>query len=215
MTLRLLAIALTLTLTGAGVQWVSRPEPAIDRAPLHQLADHLGEWQGHNLPIEPKALEVLGVSDHVSRVYASTTHPPVSLYIGYYGTQRTGQTIHSPMKCLPGNGWQPIATGLRDVAVDGGTEGTRQIRINRYIVQNGLNKHVVLFWYQMRGQVVSSEYVAKLHLMDGALRTNRTDGAIVRVIVPVSADGGEREADAAADKFVRELFPKLGDYLPA
>ena len=31
--------------------------------------------------------------------------PPVSLFIGYFPTQRTGQSIHSPQNCLPGAGW--------------------------------------------------------------------------------------------------------------
>ena len=34
------------------------------------------------------------------------TEPPVDLYIGYYGQQHQSSTIHSPLNCLPGSGWQ-------------------------------------------------------------------------------------------------------------
>ena len=30
---------------------------------------------------------------------------PIGLFIGYFPTQRTGVTIHSPKNCLPGAGW--------------------------------------------------------------------------------------------------------------
>ena len=39
------------------------------------------------------------------------------------------------------------------------------------------------------------------------------DGALVRVIVPIGGD--ETKAEALGVKFVKELFPVLGQYLPA
>jgi EpsI family protein len=89
-----------------------------------------------------------------------------------------------------------------------------RIEVNRYVVQKGLSRHIVLFWYQMRGRVVASEYTAKLYLIDGAVRTNRTDGALVRVIVPVADGTSDTAADQAAASFVRLVFPRLGPHLP-
>jgi hypothetical protein len=50
-----------------------------------------------------------------------------------------------------------------------------------------------------------------------AIRLNRTDAALVRVIVPVvNTDGSpEKEAERAGSEFVRAIFPLLGQHLPA
>jgi len=44
--------------------------------------------------------------DFLSRVYSLNAQTaPIGLFIGYFPTQRTGQSIHSPKHCLPGAGW--------------------------------------------------------------------------------------------------------------
>ena len=90
----------------------------------------------------------------------------------------------------------------------------RTIEVNRYLVQKGLQRHVVLFWYQMHGRVISSEYTTKWFLIRDAVALNRTDGALVRIIAPVPDHGGETVADLSAAGFVRALFPLLPTYLP-
>jgi len=49
-----------------------------------------------------------------------------------------------------------------------------------------------------------------------AIRLNRSDGAMVRLIVPVNGQraDGEREAERVALDFARALFPAIGRYLP-
>lgn len=211
---RVLIVVTIFSATAAASEWLSRPEPQIARVPLAELADSIEGWSSTDLPLETKVLDTLGLDDHVSRVYERSGSPPVSLYIGFYKSQRTGQTIHSPLKCLPGTGWQPLQTGrvFLDVPSAGGT--STRVEVNRYVVQKGLSRHIVLFWYQMRGHVVASEYTAKLYLIDGAVRTNRTDGALVRVIVPVADGTSDTVADHAAASFVRLIFPRLGPHLP-
>jgi len=67
--------------------------------------------------------------------------------------------------------------------------------VNRYIVTHGEDRDLVLYWYQSRGRVVASEYKAKFWVVADAMRYNRTDTAIVRVIVPIDKD--TRDSDAA------------------
>jgi EpsI family protein len=74
----------------------------------------------------------------------------------------------------------------------------------------------VLYWYQGRGRVIGNEYWSKIYLVLDAARYNRTDAAIVRVVVPVADISSEAEAAAetSALEFVRVLLPALGQYLP-
>jgi EpsI family protein len=136
---------------------------------------------------------------------------PVSLYVGYYASQRQGDTIHSPQNCLPGAGWQPVEGGSAPLDVGG-----RRLTVNRYVIQKGLDRQVVLYWYQGRGRVIANEYANKFWLMLDAARLHRSDGALVRVVAPVvrSANGSLTAADGAAADFTRAVFSRLSTHLP-
>src|SRR5947209_7067166 len=100
---------------------VSHGEPVMPSHPLARLPMNMGTWSGQELPIEQRLIDAVGVDDHVSRVYFSNADhdAPTLLYIGYYKSQRTGQTIHSPKNCLPGAGWQPVSSGRAVVPLPG------------------------------------------------------------------------------------------------
>jgi EpsI family protein len=203
-----------LAASAAGMGWLARPEARAAREPLRQLPYTVDRYQGSDAKeFDAKTLAVLGVDDYITRLYAAPDEAAMSLYIGYYDSQRTGDTMHSPMRCLPGTGWQPLSTSVQPLEVNDSGQ-RRTIEVNRYLVQKGLQRHVVLFWYQMHGRVIPSEYSTKWFLIRDAVALNRTDGALVRIIAPVPDRGGEAAADASAAGFVRALFPRLSTYLP-
>jgi EpsI family protein len=182
-------------------------------SPLESLPLSIADWDGRREPgFDPKVVQTLGVDQYVNRAYTSHAGSPVLLYVGYYGDQRSGRTSHSPLKCLPGNGWQPVEIGRTQIRVPRDASG-HGLEINRYIVEKGSERQLVLFWYQSHGRVIASEYWAKVFLVTDAVRLNRTDGALVRILVPLGSDpaGEERRAKA----FIEKLFPVLGRYLPA
>ena len=93
--------------------------------------------------------------------------------------------------------------------------GTEDILINRYMIQKGLDRQLVLYWYQAHGRVVASEYWGKFYLIADAFRLNRTDGALVRVIAPVGP-GEQGEADAEESRGqVRAVAVSAAPELPA
>jgi len=189
-----------------------RTEVAAPRDTLASIPRTLGEWSDSvDVPLDADTREVLGVDDYLNRTYLNASAQPVNLYIGYYASQRQGDTIHSPQNCLPGAGWQPIEGGATALAVDG-----RRLTVNRYVIQKGLDRQVVFYWYQGRGRVVANEYANKFWLMFDAARLRRSDGALVRVVAPVmrSAGGSVAAADTAAARFTRDLFPRLSRFLP-
>jgi EpsI family protein len=173
----------------------------------------IGTWQGRDLPeMDPQIMAVLGVDDYISRVYIHPELIPANLYVGYYQSQREGDTMHSPLNCLPGAGWNPMQRGHIKISVD----STSQIEINQIIIQKGMDKQVVLYWYQSHGRVIASEYWGKIYTVLDALRTNRTDAALVRVICSVSGSGSAAEisAEQSAQDLVKSLFPLLNQFLP-
>jgi EpsI family protein len=78
-----------------------------------------------------------------------------------------------------------------------------------------LDKRLVVYWYQSHGRAVASEYWSKAYLVWDALRLNRTDGALVRVIAPIEARAGAESVRLQAiEDFVRAVYPALHRVLP-
>jgi len=180
----------------------------VAHVPLTRLPLRIGDWQGRDdIALSPEAIEAAGVDDFVNRVYATASGRAVALYIGYYASQRQGDTIHSPQNCLPGAGWQPVASTRRSFSAEG-----RRVEANDILIQKGIDRAVVLYWYQGRGHTIASEYANKLWLMLDAARLHRTDGSLVRIIAPVLNEPARAAADAAA--FAAALVPSLTEALP-
>jgi EpsI family protein len=188
---------------------MSHGEPIMARQPLKDLPYQIGNWQGKEDPLEERIVQAVSVTDYTNREYISSSAAPVELYIGYYASQRTGDTIHSPKNCLPGAGWDPIQSGYTTIPAGNGTE----ITVNEYVIAQGLNKELVFYWYQGRGRVVASEYWGKFWMIHDAITRNRTDGALVRLIAPIT-DNNTAEAKATLVKFTQMIFPHLSEFIP-
>ena len=187
---------------------VSHAEASVPRRPLGELPYSLGTWKGQERSMEERIVQAVGVSDYVNRVYSDAGDAGVQLYIGYYASQRTGDTIHSPKNCLPGAGWDPIHSGYVRLSVPGGSK----IVVNEYVVQQDLDKRLVFYWYHGRGRVIASEYYGKFWMVADAISRNRTDGALVRLITPMN--DGAANAHARLVSFAQVLFPQLDDLIP-
>jgi len=211
--IRTAALCLCLVLSAVALARASKSEPTLPREPFDRLPMTLGAFTGSRAAdLEPDILKVLGVEEYLNRVYRQEgSLLPVGFYLGYWASQREGDAIHSPMNCLPGSGWQPTAQGRLPLTVGG-----VQTEVNRVIVDKGGERLLVLYWYQSHGRVVASEYWSKIHMVLDAIRTNRTDAALVRVVVPI-ARGADAEAVAEREAlaFVHALYPQLGRHLPA
>jgi EpsI family protein len=166
-------------------------------------------WLGRDDLLEAQIVSVLGVSDYVNRSYVNLGGEPVGLYVGYYQSQRSGETIHSPKNCLPGAGWNPAQSSVYMLPLDDG----RKVPINLYVIRKGLESEVVLYWYQSHGRIIASEYWGKFYLVYDALRLNRTDAALVRITVPVQ-NGDEATAQERALSFAKQISGDLDQVIP-
>ncbi|MBI2686265.1 MAG: EpsI family protein [Acidobacteria bacterium] len=179
---------------------------------LSSLSRSLDGWQMvKEWPIEPEVQTVLKADDTLSRHYVRADVPQgAGLFIAFFRTQRSGVAPHSPKNCLPGNGWVTEKTNIISIPVPGRAE---PIEANSYIVQKGDNRTAVVYWYQSHGRTVADEYKAKYYVVSDAIRYNRTDTALVRVMVPVAGEGPEA-AERAALEFVKTSYQPLAAILP-
>jgi EpsI family protein len=187
---------------------VSHGEAVVPVQPLSKLPYTINGWSGREYPISERIVKAVSVSDYTNRLYSIAGEAPVQLYVGYYATQKTGDTMHSPKNCLPGSGWDPIHSSYAKITLADG----RQIIVNDYVIQRDQDKQLVLYWYQGRGRVIASEYSGKFWMVADAITRHRTDGALVRLITPVN--DGEANARARLTRFAQDLFPDLDSILP-
>ena len=134
-----------------------------------------------------------------------------SLYIGFHQSQREGDLIHSPKNCMPGGGWNIVDTSIVDLNVP--SHQPKSVKVIRLMLQNGLRKQMVLYWYHSRGRVIHSEYHQKIYLVIDSITRRRTDGSFVRLISPVTSD--EKQTLEVLKDFAVQLLPLLDDYIPS
>jgi EpsI family protein len=205
---RVLVIASLLIGTRLAADRGRAPEVPVRREPLAALPLHVDGWHGRQAaPFADDVVTQLGVDDYINRVYAAAGDAPIGLYVGYYESQRQGDTIHSPQNCLPGAGWRPISAGYVALA-----SGVQSVQVNRYVIEKGLDRDVVLYWYQGRGRIVANEYRNKALLMWDAARLQHTNGGLVRIIAPVT--GSITDASERATRFATAVLPYLSIHLP-
>jgi EpsI family protein len=194
--------------------------------PLSQMPEALAGYVSHDIPIQDDVLAILGKGDFLNRIYTvpagilpvaasplsapSSSNAPIGLFIGYFPSQRTGQSIHSPQNCLPGAGWTFDSRRYTTITSADG----RIFHVGEYVISNGPSKQFVLYWYQAHGRSIANEYRAKFYMIADAIRMNRTDGAIVRVISPIQTGEPVAAARARVVAFTTQLTPLLPQFIP-
>lgn len=199
-----------LILGGVFINWFEhRGEAKAERKHLSELSASLGEWKqkGSEIKFSDATESVLKTSDYVMREYVKDGKL-ANLYIGYYASQKTGATYHSPQNCLPGSGWEMKKPELVEIKTPKG----KTFEANRYIIENGKYKEVMIYWYQGRGRFTASEYNDKIYtVLDSVLR-RRSDGAMVRVMTSVG--NNEPEATRQAVDLAANTADELSEFVP-
>ena len=189
-----------------------RVEAPLQRKDFSQFPLTLGGWQGKPDHLDAIYLDVLKLSDYILANFAATGKAPVNFYVAFYASQRKGESAHSPRSCIPGDGWE--ITSLEQRKVSGASVAGQPLRINRVLIQKGDDRQLVYYWFQQRGRVVTNEYLVKWYLFWDALTRNRTDGALVRLMIRADPRGNLDEADKQLSTFAATIADPLKDYVP-
>ena len=205
-------IVVVLLLAGGIVvnAWEYLGEVPVQRKELVDFPNQVGSWKqaGGDQRFDKETLSVLRASDYLMRDYQASNGRVANLYIGYYASQRNGATYHSPLNCLPGSGWTMNEPGTITIS----PEGRSPFVANRYVIQNADRKELLIYWYQGRGRSVASEYWGKIYTVIDSVRLRRSDGAMVRVMIPVG--GSESEAIATATNLAASASTVLPEFIP-
>ncbi len=201
-------------LMGAGLLWLLRaggPAPVPGHLPLSDFPLTVGDYVGVRIPIDRKTAGILNADGTASVLFrkAGSSGPGIAFFSVFYDRQTPEKNIHSPENCLPSSGWSVLSRKSLPLSL---VPGKPPVMASYDVIQKGLERQVVLYWYQERGRSFSNDYLGRYYMIRDALVMRRTDGAMVRVSMPVATTA--REALDQEVSFLRSLAPLLPRYIP-
>ncbi|MDX9710412.1 MAG: EpsI family protein [Trichloromonas sp.] len=176
--------------------------------PLDEIPLRLDGWtKTEETRFSEAVLKQLRPTDYLYRVYADEDRRSVSLYLGYHGGGPESGPIHSPKHCLPGSGWQNVSEQSKTLTI-----GDDEVRLVEAVYQNGGQRELFLYWFQVKGATLTNEYALKLAEITNSILHNRRDSTFVRISVPYRE--GDVGALEAGERFVRDFYPHIKAVLP-
>ncbi len=198
-----------LLIAGALTYFAGQSERIAPNKPFSEFPLEISDWKGMTSQLDEKVYNILGVEDYILANYRKSSGEMVNLYVGFYQSQKEGDLIHSPKNCMPGAGWNITETGIETVSLD--TTG-KSMKVIKLLLQKGPEKQIVLYWFQSRGRIISSEYMEKVWLVIDSIIKHRTDGSFVRLITPVVKD--EATSVNLLKEFAQRVYPFLNEHIP-
>jgi exosortase D (VPLPA-CTERM-specific) len=211
----LIAATLVLLVAGAGWQAIPKGHAAtqIARSSFNTFPLKIGEWQGRSSRLDPLIERSLNADDYVLADYSKPDGSQnVYLFVAYYSSQRGSSYIHSPQVCIPGGGWE--VSNWSQVSISPGKSGGQPFAVNRAIVDKGELRQLVYYWFDQRGRRLTNDYHSKIDTMWSGVVSGRTDGALVRLIVPLEKGQDPSQGDEVLRTFLDGTLPLLPKYLP-
>jgi exosortase D (VPLPA-CTERM-specific) len=210
--LKVAALA-TVALSAAWTLAPAREAVRMERDPFALFPAALDGWTGSFGALDPSVERALGADDYLAAYFRNPAEAAgVDLFLSYYASQTEGASIHSPEVCLPAGGWEMSALTERRVELPGTRLGA--VTLNRAVIQRGLERQLVYYWYEGRGRRLTGDVEIKFRTLADGLRLGRTDGGLVRVVTPILPGEDEADADARARRFLLAAADRLARFIP-
>ncbi|MFQ5622456.1 MAG: VPLPA-CTERM-specific exosortase XrtD [Paracoccaceae bacterium] len=190
----------------------ARAVERVERDPLAIYPLRIGAWRGTSDLLDPAVENVLKADDYIDATYVSSDgRPPVNLFVAYYFSQTSGAGIHSPEVCIPVGGWEVSEWKSRTMSLET-PQGTEIVNFNRAIIQRGLNRQLVYYWFEQRGRRLDNDFASKAYTMLDSATRGRSDGALVRFVTNIHSN--EETADARLREFIGLNLQTLPRFVP-
>lgn len=212
---QLLGVAIVL-LTPPLVEFLGHVPPVPLKKSLDEFPLSLSGWTGRQTRMPSEIWSQVGGQAYVMVEYNKEGYSPMEFYAAYYESQRkAGDFIHSPKLCLPGAGWFIENNGVRRLKFSGSSPGFgSELAFNELVINKNGFRQMVYYWYQGRGRNFTNEFMAKFYMVWDGIWRRRTDGALVRLVMPVTPDLKISDCRNQLDNFALTVSKELNVYLP-
>ena len=174
-------------------------QPALTNLPLT-----LNDWEGADgAQLDPETAKTVAADQYLHRYYVGE-NGVVEMDVAYYSQRRVGASMHSPLNCLPGNGWTVSSSRTLTLPTPQGHRVVRELTVRRNKVM-----FAMAYWYQSRERVLTGEFATRFQLMTDSLRRRPADVGLVRVMTRLPNENAPDRAAVAA--FATLLIPELAE----
>jgi EpsI family protein len=176
--------------------------------PLEEIPAKLDEWtMASQSRFDPDILAKLKPTDYLYRVYTDTKGNKVAFYLGYHSGGVNSGPIHSPKHCLPGSGWFELSEVKRSISIE-----DIELPVVQAIYQNNSQKEMFIYYFQVKGQILTDEYSLKIAEIINSVLYNRRDSAFIRISIPFLDE--QAEAAVIGERFLAKIYPQIVSVLP-
>ena len=165
----------------------------------------VNNWYGRDLPMDERTYEILETRDAIMREYVNSDKETMLLAVVF--SQNNRKISHPPEVCFSGGGWSIASKDKQFVTIN-----SKEIEINRLILEKGSEKQVVLYLYKA-GDILTSNYYAQQFnvILNGMLHKN-TSSALIRISTNIAEDVDK--TTVLTKQFAKEIIPLLEQSLP-
>jgi len=189
------------------------PRVEVERDSFILFPRDIGGWSGQPEQLTPDIEAVLGATDYINATYAAPGEAGyVNIFSAWYETLTEGAGLHSPEVCLPVGGWEVFSIDPTPVSMPGTVYG--DFNVNRAVIQKGLSKQLVYYWFEQRGKRMTNDYLVKGSVVWDSLTKGRTDGALVRFVTAIGPGETEADAEARMQRFMALALQRLPRFIP-
>lgn len=207
---KIIILIICLALTSILIYLRPSSKAVQNKVTLNQVLSELEGWRSSGLiELDPRIVNSLELDDYINQSY-SNAKDAISLYIGYYLTTKKVGAAHDPLVCFPGQGWVVSDRQKRKIILN--TNPGDSISYSSMIVQRGMQKEVLIYWFQSYDKTNPTTFSQKITSLWQNILHQREDNAFVRISISV----GEKSLSECREtifEFIRSFYPVFLNYV--
>jgi EpsI family protein len=177
---------------------VSPPPPDLTGIPVA-----IGDYVSIDKPQPADMFRDLGADATVFRSYRSGEGHMIWLFLGYFGTQQENSQIHSPKHCYPGSGWNIVRESTLQLSLP-----AYETSVKDLVISDGRQRREVIYWFEIRGGVITDEFALKWYQMKSALLQRPQMATFIRFSSDISPGSPERSREELV-RFIEMITPLI------
>ncbi|MHB9103118.1 MAG: exosortase C-terminal domain/associated protein EpsI [Sulfuricella sp.] len=178
--------------------------PVKTRGLLIELPDSMNGWVKQNAPLSDWQPHYIGPDAHTLQTYQKNGMA-VSLYLGYYRTQRQGAeliTSQNYMITQKHPVWSNVGEAPRVISLRGRSETIQQT-----LLRSPDKRLLVWSWNSLAGTYTVNTYLAKLLLAKARMLGQQDDGSAIIIDSPY--EDTPESAALALKAFIQDMLPAI------
>lgn len=168
------------------------------------IPSSISGYESFDEQVDKATLTTLRADAVLFRTYLSPGKPEIWLFIGFFASPQENSQIHSPRHCYPGAGWTILSERKISITAEDDSHEATLLKI-----ENGQEKHLVLYWFESADGAIPNEFALKWNQMKNSLLGRNRSTAFVRFSMKLEPEENEQAAAESLARFAASLLKSI------